>query len=29
LYDLKRVQTAREQFRLLEQHFLDSPQMVA
>jgi len=29
LYDLMRVQTAEEQFRLLEQHFLDSSQMAA
>ena len=29
LYDLKRVQTAKEQFHLLDQHFLDSPQMAA
>jgi len=29
LYDLMRVQTAEEQFRLLEQHFLDSSQLAA
>lgn len=29
LYDLVRVQTAKEQFRLLEQHFLDPSQMAA
>ena len=29
LYDLMRVQTAKEQFQLLEQHFLNSPQMAA
>ena len=29
LYDLMRVQTANEQFQLLEQHFLDSPQLAA
>jgi tRNA-dihydrouridine synthase B len=29
LYDLMRVQTAKEQFQLLEQHFLDSSQMAA
>lgn len=29
LYDLMRVQTAKEQFQLLEQHFLDSSQLAA
>ena len=29
LYDLMRVQTAKEQFDLLEQHFLKSPQLAA
>jgi tRNA-dihydrouridine synthase B len=29
LYDLVRVKTAKEQFQLLEQHFLDSPLMAA
>jgi len=29
LYDLMRVQTAREQFQLLEQHFLDPSQLAA
>ena len=28
-YDLMRVQTAKEQFRLLEQHFLDPSKMAA
>jgi tRNA-dihydrouridine synthase B len=29
LYDLMRVQTAREQFQLLEQHFLNQPKLAA
>jgi len=29
LYDLMRVQTAQEQLRILEQHFLNSPQLAA
>jgi tRNA-dihydrouridine synthase B len=29
LYDLVRVQTAKEQFQLLEQHFLDSSKLAA
>lgn len=29
LYDLMRVQTAKEQFQLLEQHFLNSPTLAA
>jgi len=29
LYDLVRVQTAKEQFQLLEQHFLDPSKLAA